>query len=58
MNIGEICRRQVVTVPRSDDLGVAARLMREHHVGFLVVVQAASGAAASRSCGSSLTSPD
>lgn len=41
MNVGEICRRNVVTVRASDDLLAAARLMRERHVGYLVVVDPA-----------------
>jgi CBS domain-containing protein len=51
MNIGEICRRRVATVQRGEDLSAAARLMREHHVGFLVVVESASRAGASRVVG-------
>jgi CBS domain-containing protein len=38
MNISELCRRDVVTVHGSDDLVTAARLMRERHIGYLVVV--------------------
>ena len=51
MNTGEICRRRVVTVQRGDDLGIAARLMRENHVGFLVVVESDSQGGASRIVG-------
>ena len=39
MRVSELSRYQVVTVPRSADLTAAARLMREHHVGYLVVVE-------------------
>jgi predicted transcriptional regulator len=39
MNVSEICRRNVVTVSRFDDLIKAAQLMREKHVGYLVVVE-------------------
>lgn len=39
MNIGSICTRTVVTVDRAAPLPDAARLMREHHVGALVVTQ-------------------
>jgi len=35
---GELCSREVVTVLRSTALNEAARLMRERHVGCLVVV--------------------
>ena len=41
MNVGEIGRRNVVTVRPHDDLMSAARLMRERHVGYLVVVEPA-----------------
>lgn len=39
MKVGDICSRNVVTVRESDDLTVAARLMRDKHVGYLVVVE-------------------
>lgn len=38
-NIGELCRRDPVTVREYDDLTAAAQLMREKHVGYLVVVR-------------------
>ncbi|MBI2961428.1 MAG: CBS domain-containing protein [Betaproteobacteria bacterium] len=38
MALGEICNRTVVVVTRGTRLDEAARLMREHHVGSLVVV--------------------
>lgn len=38
MNVGTICQRNVVTVAATESLPAAARLMREKHVGFLVVV--------------------
>ena len=38
MDIGEICNREVVFAYRGTPLVEAARLMREHHVGSLVVV--------------------
>lgn len=38
MNVGEICNRKVVVCYRGTPLVEAARLMREHHVGSLVVV--------------------
>lgn len=37
MNIGAICRCRFVTFDGSDSLQHAASLMREHHVGALVV---------------------
>jgi CBS domain-containing protein len=39
MNVGRICKRQLVTVTPRTDLVAAAELMREHHVGFVVVVE-------------------
>jgi CBS domain-containing protein len=38
MNVGQICQRKVVTVRPMDELTAAAQLMREQHVGYLVVV--------------------
>ena len=38
MNAGELCSRDVVVAYRDTGLIEAARLMREHHVGSLVVV--------------------
>jgi CBS domain-containing protein len=37
MKVSEHCKRQVVAVSASADVTAAARLMREAHVGFLVV---------------------
>lgn len=38
MNVGRICQRHVVTIDANQPLQQAALLMREHHVGALVVV--------------------
>jgi CBS domain-containing protein len=38
MNVGELCSRDVVVAYRDTSVVDAARLMREHHVGSLVVV--------------------
>lgn len=38
MGIGEICNREVVVVTKQTKVAEAARLMREHHVGDVVVV--------------------
>ena len=38
MNAGEICNREVVIAYRDISVPEAAKLMREHHVGSLVVV--------------------
>src|SRR6516225_10815203 len=39
MNVSNICSRNAITVRRSDELVKAAQLMREKHIGFLVVVE-------------------
>ena len=39
MPISEICNREVVVVQRNDTILEAARLMRQHHVGDVVVVE-------------------
>lgn len=38
MNVGSICNRRVVTTSPQLDIQAAAELMRQEHVGFLVVV--------------------
>ena len=43
MAIGEICNREVVIAERGMDVPEAARLMRQYHVGTLVVVEQAAG---------------
>ena len=37
MKIGEYCKRAVVTIASNADAADAAKLMREEHVGFLIV---------------------
>ncbi|MDZ7809466.1 MAG: CBS domain-containing protein [Arhodomonas sp.] len=39
MTVGEYCNRNVVTIRGDESVQAAARLMREHHVGDLVVVE-------------------
>jgi len=39
MRTGDVCNREVVFVERDGAIADAARLMREHHVGDLVVVE-------------------
>jgi CBS domain-containing protein len=39
MNVGTLCQRNVITVGPGDELSAAARLMRERHIGYLVVVE-------------------
>ena len=46
MNVGTLCQRTVITVGPADELSAAARLMRERHIGYLVVVQDSGGGAA------------
>ena len=41
MSIGEICTREVVYVGSNESAAEAARLMRAHHVGSLVVLEPA-----------------
>jgi len=43
MPVGEICNREVVVAEKSLSVVEAARLMRTHHVGDLVVVEAREG---------------
>ncbi len=42
MHVGHLCRRDVVTVDAGESLTLAARLMRQRHVGMLVVVESSS----------------
>ena len=39
MNVGGICNRSPVTIRKAEGLDRAAELMRDQHVGYLVVVQ-------------------
>jgi CBS domain-containing protein len=43
MSIGEICNRKVVIAERSASVAELARLMREYHVGDVVIVDARAG---------------
>jgi CBS domain-containing protein len=43
MGIGEICCREVVFARRNESVAQAARLMREHHVGSVVVADERNG---------------
>lgn len=38
MNVGDLCQRNAISVRAFDDLTSAAQVMREKHVGYLVVV--------------------
>jgi CBS domain-containing protein len=39
MEVGMMCQRPVFTIRRSDEVGRAAQLMREKHIGHLIVVE-------------------
>ena len=39
MNVAEMYKRAPVTIRESEDLTAAARLMRERHIGYLVVME-------------------
>ena len=43
MPIGQVCIREVLVAERDTSVQEAARLMRQHHVGDLVVVDARNG---------------
>jgi CBS domain-containing protein len=43
MRVGEYCTREVVVIRRESTVIEAARLMRDHHVGDLVVVEERDG---------------
>lgn len=44
MPIGEICSREVVVMQRHESIREAAKLMRQYHVGDVVVVEERDGA--------------
>ena len=44
MNVGEICSRIVVVAESSTSVQQAAKLMRDHHIGALVVTEGGAGA--------------
>lgn len=39
MDTGTVCQRMLITVHRSDEVTRAAQLMRDKHVGYLVVAE-------------------
>jgi CBS domain-containing protein len=51
MNIAAICGRNVVTIRAFEEVTAAARLMREKHIGYLVVVEPEIAGAGSRPIG-------
>ncbi|MEN8260243.1 MAG: CBS domain-containing protein [Pseudomonadota bacterium] len=43
MSVGKICNREVVISERHDSINEAVKLMREHHVGNVVIVEIRDG---------------
>lgn len=43
MNIGEVCNREVVIIDKEGSIFEAAKLMREYHVGDVIVVEEKNG---------------
>ena len=39
MDVATLCRRTVVTAREGDDLTAAAKIMRDRHIGYVVVVE-------------------
>jgi CBS domain-containing protein len=46
MTIGSICTRKVITVDRGIDIAAAAGVMRDNHIGYLIVTVARSAGSA------------
>jgi CBS domain-containing protein len=51
MDIAKLCRRNVVTVLEGEELVAAARIMRERHIGYLIVVRPEVGGRSARPVG-------
>ena len=43
MNVGEICNREVIVIQRDEPVVEAAKLMRQYHVGAVIVVEKRDG---------------
>ena len=43
MTIASICTHKVITVDREIDISAAARVMRENHIGYLIVTDSRAG---------------
>ena len=43
MTVGKVCNREVIVIDKTASIAEAARLMREYHVGDLVVVEERTG---------------
>ncbi len=46
MGVGSLCTHRVITVDRGIDVAAAAGVMRDNHIGYLIVTDARSGGAA------------
>ena len=51
IDIGSVFRRDVISIEPDADIGTAARLMREKHVGYLIVTEPATEAGPGRVVG-------
>lgn len=51
LELGKLCRRDVVSIHTDEDIAAAARLMREKHVGYLVVIETGGDAGTNRVVG-------
>ena len=45
MTVGEICNREVIVIQRDEPVVEAAKLMRQYHVGALIVIDKPNGSA-------------
>lgn len=45
MNVGEICNREVIVIQRDEPVVEAAKLMRQYHVGAVIVIDKPNGSA-------------
>ncbi|MDE2389554.1 MAG: CBS domain-containing protein [Betaproteobacteria bacterium] len=43
MSVGKICNREVIVIQRDATIVEAAKLMRQHHVGAIIVVEKRNG---------------
>ncbi len=46
MTVGDICNREVITIQRDDTVLEAAKLMRQYHVGAIIVIDKLDGSTA------------
>ncbi|WMJ07921.1 CBS domain-containing protein [Nitrosomonas sp. sh817] len=45
MSVGEICNREVIVIQRDEPVVEAAKLMRQYHVGAVIVIDKPNGSA-------------